>query len=219
MESGTCHRSAAHVDSVTRARKQCFLQKRLGRARACRPHGLAIGGGNRARDRDTTGDGQLRRRSIRTHNETSPMPSASRAAILCGAVVAVVLAPFHSPVAAQATPMIPIGAHLRVRGQGNHAAVFTGRLRMINDDSIALALDDDSEQTVLLAFSEIGRAEREHDEKTRDEAASAMGAVGAVGGLTAAVYWCVHNQSAARTISSRCRKPPTMMRATSARRR
>jgi hypothetical protein len=92
--------------------------------------------------------------------------------------------------------MIPIGAHLRVRGQGNHAAVFSGRLRMINNDSIALALDDDSEQTVLFAFSEIGRAEREHDEKTRDEAASTMGAVGAVGGLTAAVYWCVHNQSA-----------------------
>jgi len=122
----------------------------------------------------------------------NPMPSASRAVTVCGVVVAVLLAPAHTPVAAQA---IPIGAHLRVRAQGNHAAVFSGRLRMISNDSIALALDDDAEQMVPFAFSDIGRVEMEHHERTRDEAASAMGAVGAVGGLTAAVYWCVHNLS------------------------
>ena len=91
--------------------------------------------------------------------------------------------------------MIPLGAHLRVRGQGNHAAVFSGRLRTISNDSIAIALDDDSGEMLPFAFADIGRAEMEHDERTRDEAASAMGAVGAVGGL-AAVYWCVHNQAA-----------------------
>lgn len=92
--------------------------------------------------------------------------------------------------------MIPLGAHLRVRGQGNHGAVFTGRLRTISNDSIAIALDDDSGEMLPFAFADIGRAEMEHDERTRDQAASAMGAVGAVGGLTAAVYWCVHNQAA-----------------------
>lgn len=66
---------------------------------------------------------------------------------------------------------------------------------MISNDSIALALDDDAGQTVPFAFAEIGRAELERDEKTRDQAASVMGAVGAAGGLTAAVYWCVHNQT------------------------
>ena len=127
------------------------------------------------------------------------MPSASRAVAICVAVVAVVLTPTHSSVAAQAVagqPKIPIGAHLRVRRQGNHGAVFSGRLRTIDNDSITLALDDDAEETVPFAFTDIGRAELERNEKTRDEAASAMGAVGAVGGLTAAVYWCVHNQDA-----------------------
>ena len=133
------------------------------------------------------------------------MPSASRAVAISGAVVAVLLAPAHTRTEAQATPIdagqpgqprIPIGAHLRVRGQGNHAAVFSGRLRMISNDSIALALDDDAGQTVPFAFADIGRAEMEHDEKTRDQASTVMGAVGAAGGLTAAVYWCVHNQDA-----------------------
>lgn len=131
------------------------------------------------------------------------MPGASRAVAIC--VVAVVLAPTPSPVAAQATagdasprghPTLPVGAHLRVRRQGSHGAVFSGRLRTIRNDSIALALDGDSQDTVLFAYADIGRAELERDEKTRDQAASAMGAVGAVGGLTAAVYWCVHNQTA-----------------------
>jgi hypothetical protein len=68
---------------------------------------------------------------------------------------------------------------------------------MISNDSIALALDDDAQGEPLpFALADIGRAEMEHDERTRDQAASAMGAVGAVGGLTAAVYWCVHNGDA-----------------------
>lgn len=122
----------------------------------------------------------------------NPMPSASRAVTICG-VVAVLLAPTHTPAAAQA---IPIGAHLRVRGQGNHAAVFRGRLRTISNDSIALALDDDVHgEPVPFAFADIGRAEMERDERTRDEAAAAVGAIGFAGGLGAAVYWCVHNQS------------------------
>lgn len=121
------------------------------------------------------------------------MPSASRAVAICGAVVAVVLAPNHSPVAAQGT--IPIGSHLRVRGQGNHAAVFSGRLRTVSGDSITLALDEDKTNWVPFAVADIGRAEMEHDEKTRDEAAAAVGAIGFAGGLGAAVYWCVHNQS------------------------
>ena len=74
--------------------------------------------------------------------------------------------------------------------------MFSGRLRMISNDSIGLALDDDVGETVPFALTDIGRAEMERDEKTRDQAASAMGAIGAVGGLSAAVYWCVHNQSA-----------------------
>lgn len=133
------------------------------------------------------------------------MPSASQAVTVCGAVVAVVLAPTQTRVAAQATavetvtpghPLIPTGAHLRVRSQGNHGAVFKGRLRMAANDSITLALDDDPGTVVPFAVADIRRAEMEHDEKTRDQAASVMGAVGAAGGLTAAVYWCVHNQQA-----------------------
>lgn len=122
------------------------------------------------------------------------MPSTSRAVAICGAVVAVVLAPGHTSVAAQG--MIPMGSHLRVRGQGNHSAVFSGRLRMISNDSITIALDGDSANMVPFAVADIGRAELERDEKTRDQAAAVMGAVGAAGGLTAAVYWCVHNQDA-----------------------
>ena len=99
--------------------------------------------------------------------------------------------------ASQAQPRLRVGSHLRVRGRGDHAAVFSGRLRMMSNDSIALALDDDVEgDPVPFAFADIGRAELEHDEKTRDQASTAMGALGAVGGLTAAVYWCVHNQDA-----------------------
>lgn len=133
------------------------------------------------------------------------MPTASRAVTICGAVVAVLLAPAHTRSEAQATPVdaglpgqprIPIGAHLRVRGQGNHAAVFSGRLRMISNDSIALALDDDTGETVPFAVADIGRAEVQHDEKTREQASTVTGAIGAVGGLTAAVYWCVNNQTA-----------------------
>jgi Mrp family chromosome partitioning ATPase len=70
-------------------------------------------------------------------------------------------------------------------------------LRLISNDSIALALDDDVQgELVPFAFTDIGRAEMEQDEKTRDQAAAAVGAIGFAGGLSAAVYWCVHNQDA-----------------------
>ena len=67
---------------------------------------------------------------------------------------------------------------------------------MISNDSIALALDDDAAETLPFAFADIGRAEVQHDEKTREQASTMTGAIGAVGGLTAAVYWCVNNQTA-----------------------
>src|SRR5574339_191173 len=60
----------------------------------------------------------------------------------------------------------------------------------------ALALDDDVHgEPVPFSFADISRAEMERDERTRDEAAAAVGAIGFAGGLGAAVYWCVHNQS------------------------
>ena len=90
-------------------------------------------------------------------------------------------------------------------------------MRTISNDSIALALDDDPAEMLPFAFADIGRAEMEHDERTRDQAASAMGAVGAVGGLTAAVYWCVHNQAACEDDLQQMQEAATMTRATSVR--
>ena len=63
----------------------------------------------------------------------------------------------------------------------------------MSTDSIALALDDDVEQTVPFAIGDIGRLEMEHDEHSRDIAASVMGGIGAAGGIVAAVLWCKNN--------------------------
>ena len=83
------------------------------------------------------------------------MPSASRAVTLCGAVLALGLTPASGRT--QTIPFDPnglpvrIGAHLRVRGQGDYSSVFRGRLLSITDDSIALALDSDPAVLVPLA--------------------------------------------------------------------
>lgn len=128
------------------------------------------------------------------------MSSASRAVVICGALATLVLS--ASSALAQATPLdrslpsVPLGAHLRVRGQGPHSAVFTGRLRAAISDSLALALDDDSTTTVPFAVADLGRIEVQQDEKSRDQATAAMGVIGAAGGLTTALLWCKHNQDA-----------------------
>jgi hypothetical protein len=88
---------------------------------------------------------------------------------------------------------IRIGAHLRVRGQNQHSSVFKGRLQSISDDSIALSLDNEPAEVVPFAIGDIGRAEVERDEHSRDQATAVMGVLGAAGGVTAAVYWCRHN--------------------------
>ena len=119
------------------------------------------------------------------------MPSASRAVAICGAVVALAL----SSAPAWAQPGPPLGSHLRVRGQTAHSSTFTGRLRAVSNDSISLALDDDTTATLPFAIGDIGRAEIERDEKTREQAMTVMGTIGAAGGLTAAVLWCKHNQA------------------------
>src|SRR4051794_26146760 len=75
----------------------------------------------------------------------SPMSSTSRAVTLCGAVVALAVGPATGR--AQTIPFDPngfpvrIGAHLRVRGQGEHSSVFKGRLESMSSDSINIALD------------------------------------------------------------------------------
>ena len=130
-----------------------------------------------------------------------PMSSPSRAVTICGVLVAVALTPADG--AAQNTSidssglsaLVRVGAHLRVRGQGIHSSVFRGRLRAMSNDSIRLALDDDPEETLPFAVADLGRVEVERDEKSREQAATVMGALGAVGGVTAAVLWCKHNQS------------------------
>jgi len=91
--------------------------------------------------------------------------------------------------------LVPVGAHLRVRGQGINSSVFRGRLRAMSNDSIRLALDDDPTEAVPFAVADLGRVEVERDEKSREQAATVMGTIGAVGGVTAAVFWCKHNQS------------------------
>lgn len=145
--------------------------------------------GTRAGIRDTTGDRQFGVVS-RAHPEMSPMSSASRAAALSLVFAALVLLP---PPAAAQMPAVPVGAHLRIRGSGAHSATFTGRLRAMSNDSIALALDDDAEQTVPFRVGDIGQLEMEHDEHTRDMAASVMGGIGAAGGIVTAVLWCKNN--------------------------
>jgi hypothetical protein len=129
------------------------------------------------------------------------MSSPSRAVTTCGVLVALALAPADG--SAQNTSidssglyaLVPVGAHLRVRGQGAHSSVFRGRLRAMSNDSITIALDDDPDATVPFAVADLGRVEVERDEKTRDQAATVMGAIGAAGGVTAAVFWCKHNQA------------------------
>ena len=129
------------------------------------------------------------------------MSSPSRAVTICGALVALALAPANG--SAQNTSidssglsaLAPVGAHLRVRGQGVHSSVFRGRLRAMSSDSIMLALDDDPDEAVPFAVADLGRVEVERDEKTRDQAATVMGVLGAAGGVTAAVFWCKHNQA------------------------
>lgn len=117
------------------------------------------------------------------------MPSVSRAVAVLGAVVAVTLA----PASGRAQLPLPLGSHLRVRGPTAHSSRFTGRLRALSNDSIAVALDDDPAATVPFAIADIGRVEVERDEKTREQAMTVMGTLGAAGGLTAAVFWCKHN--------------------------
>ena len=129
------------------------------------------------------------------------MSSPLRAVTTCGVLVALALAPADG--SAQNTSidssglsaLVPVGAHLRVRGQGVHSSVFSGRLRAMSNDSITLALDDDDHEAVPFAVADLGHIEVERDEKTRDQAATVMGALGAAGGITAAVFWCKHNQA------------------------
>jgi hypothetical protein len=65
----------------------------------------------------------------------------------------------------------------------------------MSNDSIRLALDDDPDEAVPFAVADLGRVEVERDERTREQAATVMGAIGAAGGVTAAVLWCKHNQT------------------------
>ena len=113
---------------------------------------------------------------------------------MCGVVVAVVLAPAGGSAQQNSAPLT-IGSHVRVRGPGAHSAIFSGRLRLMSNDSITVELDDDSTSAVPFAVPDIGRLEVERDEKTREQATTVMGAIGAAGGLTAAVFWCMHNQA------------------------
>ena len=129
------------------------------------------------------------------------MSSPSRAVTLCGALVALALAPASGSAqniavdSSGLSALVPVGAHLRVRGQSIHSSVFRGRLRAMSNDSITLALDDDPDEAVPFAVADLGRVEVERDEKTREQAATVMGAIGAAGGVTAAVLWCKHNQT------------------------
>ena len=129
------------------------------------------------------------------------MSSASQAVTICGVVVALALAPADGSAqnisidSSGFSALVPVGAHLRVRGQGVHSSVFRGRLRAMSNDSIRLALDDDPDEALPFAVADLGRVEVERDEKTREQAATVMGAIGAAGGATAAVLWCKHNQS------------------------
>jgi hypothetical protein len=129
------------------------------------------------------------------------MSRASRAVTFSGVLVALALIPAvalpqATPSDRSGSPFIRTGAHLRLRGQGVHSAVFTGRFRAMSNDSIAVALDDDSEEIVPFAVADIARLEVQQDEKTRDVAAIVLGSLGAAGGLATAVLWCEHNQVA-----------------------
>ena len=129
------------------------------------------------------------------------MSSRSRAVTICGVLVALALAPADGSAqnasidSSGLSALVSVGAHLRVRGQGAHRSLFKGRLRTMSNDSITIALDDDPDAAVAFAVADLGRVEVERDEKTRDQAATVMGAIGAAGGVTAAVLWCKHNQA------------------------
>ena len=121
------------------------------------------------------------------------MSSPSRAVTICGVLVALALAPADGSAqnasidSSGLSALVSVGAHLRVRGQGAHRSLFKGRLRTMSNDSITIALDDDPDAAVAFAVADLGRVEVERDEKTRDQAATVMGAIGAAGGVTAAV--------------------------------
>ena len=118
------------------------------------------------------------------------MSSARVAA--CAVLVVLVLAP------ACATSQSPFanGSHLRLTPRAPDFGRITGRFRLLSSDSILITPDSDSTAIVPFATADIDRLEVERDGKTREQATTVMGVVGAGAGLTAAVLWCKNNQAA-----------------------
>lgn len=112
-----------------------------------------------------------------------------------GAVLLTTLA--AGPVVAQMplSSILTRGSHLRVYRQAADSAV-SGHLRLMSNDSLTLAPDDDPSTQLAFANAEIAGLQIERDLHTRDQAAVVMAALGAIGGLTSAVLWCKNNQAA-----------------------
>jgi hypothetical protein len=112
-----------------------------------------------------------------------------------GAVVLTALAPVPAASQLPSSSILTSGSHLRVHRQGTDSAV-SGRLRLMSNDSLMIAPDDDPSTRVAFATADIAGLEIERDLHTRDQATVVMAAIGAVGGITSAMLWCKNNQAA-----------------------
>ena len=99
------------------------------------------------------------------------------------------------PARAQNPSTPRIGEHVRVRMNDADSTRFTGRLRALYDDSLAIVPDSDHWE-VSFKRVEIARLEVEHDEKTRDYAATTMAVVGLVAGGGVALAKCLDDKEA-----------------------
>lgn len=112
-----------------------------------------------------------------------------------GAITLMALASVPAISQMPASSILPSGSHLRVYRQGSDSAM-SGHLRLMSNDSLMLAPDDDPSSNVAFASADIAGLEIERDLHTRDQAAVVMATLGAVGGITTAVLWCRNNQAA-----------------------
>ena len=114
-------------------------------------------------------------------------------------------------VAAQAQQNSPsnttpkIGEHVRVQMNDADSSRFTGRLRALYHDSLAIMPDSDHWE-VSFTRGDIARLEVEHDEHTRDYAATTMAVIGGLTGGGIAVANCFKDRVACAADYQRARE-------------
>lgn len=102
------------------------------------------------------------------------------------------------------SPRLKPGMHLRVQSNGADTVV-TGKLSVIEDDSLIVAPDSTRGMfmrplMVAISRGDITKLEIERDEHTRDQFAIAFGVAGAITGAVVAIKYCADNNVACNTV-------------------